>query len=153
MATKAKTNDEVNTIENTESVPAIVEDPAVSDVEKLSALEERIAQLEEMLAAKKGATGPAPASSVLPPEVIENEKRMRELIDFYVPVDPINRSNTDLKVMNPITESLMILKRGERVKIPRCVYEILQHSDEQNIVVADLTDKLAREYEESENKS
>lgn len=148
MSAKTKATEEINRISEKETDSASQE--AVENTEKttLSALEARIAQLEAMLEKQK--KQPAAPASALPAEVIENEKRMREQVEFYVPVDPINRENTDLKVMNPITESLMILKRGERVKIPKCVYEILQHSDEQNIVVADMSEKLAREYEESE---
>jgi len=90
-------------------------------------------------------------SEALPDEVIKREKSMRDEVVVQVTINPLDPKNTHVPVLNPITNQVMRVKRGEDVLVPRAVYEILQNSmkaDKNTALIAkDLAEKFTEETE------
>ena len=115
--------------------------------EQNKALEERDNALEEMKAAfeskKKAFT--------LPDEVIKNEARMKEKVKVFVTYNPLDPKSSHVPVLDPITNKVVQVKRGEEVEVSRAVYEILQHSMKSDkntaLIATELSEKFEKETE------
>lgn len=80
-----------------------------------------------------------------PTEVLENEIRAREPVTVQLPKDHM-QYKYDLKITNPITKELMIIKRGVPVEVPRCVKDIIDQATEQAEFAYQQQEKFAQQY-------
>lgn len=118
--------------------------------EQSKALDERAKKLEELQvsleAQNKGKL------QKLPDEVIKNEARMRERVKVYVTVNPLDPKSSHVPVLDPTTNKIVQVKRGEEVEVSRAVYEILQNSMKSDKNSALIATELAEKFkEETEN--
>lgn len=80
-----------------------------------------------------------------PTEVLVNEIRARETVTVQLPKDHM-QYKYDLKITNPITKELMIIKRGVPVQVPRCVKDIIDQATEQAEFAYQQQEKFAQQY-------
>ena len=85
---------------------------------------------------------------ILPESVIEREKAMREKVVVFVTPNPLDPKNTHVPVLDPITNKIVQVKRGEHVEVNRAVFEILQHSMKSDNKCALLATELSDKFKE-----
>lgn len=103
-------------------------------------MQEKIASLESELMGRKGPAAAPAASS----EPSENEARMREPVEIRLFKD--NGKYKD-DVFVAVNGKAWQIKRGETVKVPRYVKEVLDSSISQDQYAAKFAEGLADTYE------
>ena len=121
-----------------------LEDLLLKQNEALEAREKELQEMKEALSQQK-------KPETLPTEVIENEERMREKVKVFVTVNPLDPKSSHVPVLDPITNKVVQVKRGEEVEVSRAVYEILQNSMKSDkntaLIATELSDKFQKETE------
>lgn len=88
---------------------------------------------------------------ILPEDVVEREKRMRERVEVLVTRNPLDPS-VDVPYIDPHTGKTCKIQRGVKTVVSRAVYEVLEHSmrmDEYSTIIAN---EKAKEFEEATGK-
>ena len=73
---------------------------------------------------------------------------MREKVVVFITPNPLDPKNTHVPVLDPITNKIVQVKRGEHVKVNRAVFEILQHSMKSDNKSAMLATELSDKFKE-----
>lgn len=108
----------------------------------------RIAELEKKIGEQQATQAAKPEG--VPPEILANEKRMQELVEIKLFKD--NGKYKD-DVFVAVNGQAFLIKRGETVKVPRYVKEVLDNSMRQDEYAAKYAEDMADKYEsDSKNK-
>lgn len=108
----------------------------------------RIAELEKKVSAQQ--TAQVAQTDGVPPEILQREKYMQELVEIRLFKD--NGKYKD-DVFVAVNGQAFLIKRGETVKVPRYVKEVLDSSMRQDEYAAKYAEGMADKYKaESKDK-
>lgn len=108
--------------------------------QKIEGLEKTIADIKTVTSAEAEASAPE-----RPSEIAEREAQMREIVEVFITENPLDPA-TDVPVLNPVTERVDKIKKGEWVKVNRATREILQYSMAADKATAMLTRELSEKF-------
>ncbi len=107
---------------------------------KVESLEKTIDDIKTVTSAEAEASAPE-----RPSEIAEREAQMREIVEVFITENPLDPA-TDVPVLNPVTERVDKIKKGEWVKVNRATREILQYSMAADKATAMLTRELSEKF-------
>lgn len=131
-----------NATEETKAIPEVSKKPetvtiSVADLENLVKN-----KVEQALAERVSDQDIRPTvDNMLPPDVVENEKRMQELVPVKLFKDK-NKYKDDVIVS--VNGKIYQIQRGVEVKVPRFVKEVIDNGLEQDTRAAEAVEELSK---------
>ncbi len=117
-------------------------DSKIKSTPDIETLQTQIAELKKLVG-KQSKMAP---QNTVPPSVLENEKRMQDLVEVRLFKD--NGKYKD-DVFVAVNGKSFQIKRGVTVKVPRYVKEVLDSSLKQDEYAARYSEKMADEFSKS----